>query len=255
LAGHANAIDELELVIKSGCIACHGISETSVGPRYTDVAKKYGGLETAEETLAGHIVKGTGPTGVGWMKEGKASMPFMYPSRFVSVDDAHRMARWILSTKGEMPGLARYVSKRFSVSGAVKTSFDLGVDELRKLPAQDLREIDVVMEALATPHKTEHLKGVPLRTLLERAVIQSPDHDMRKIIIVAKSSNSQLAIFAWADIFSSPISDGVLVYFERDGKALADDEGKIALISGKDTHLSCRHVRWLKSIEVRYVAK
>jgi hypothetical protein len=107
---------------------------------------------------------------------------------------------------------------------------------------------------MATAGKKEHLKGVPLRTLLKKAVIVSPDRDMRKIIIVAKSTSGQLAIFSWVDIFDSPTGDGVLVFFERDGKALADDEGRIALISGKDTNLSCRHVRWLKSIEVRHVA-
>lgn len=252
--GYAGAADELDMVIKRGCIACHGVTEMSVGPRFADVAKKRGGQKNAAETLAGHIVKGTAPDGVGWLKEGKASMPFMFPSRNVSPDEAMGLARWILATRGEMPGLAQYVSERFSVSGTVKNGFELSVDELRKFPRQDMREIDVVMEPMATAGKKEHLKGVPLRTLLEKAVIVSPDRDLRKIIIVAKSVSGQLAIFSWVDIFDSATGDGVLVFFERDGKALADDEGRVALISSKDTNLSCRHVRWLKSIEIRHVA-
>ena len=34
---------------------------------------------------------------------------------------------------------------------------------------------------------------------------------------------------------------------------LADDEGRIALISGKDIRTGPRHVKWLQSIEVRKI--
>jgi cytochrome c551/c552 len=252
VAGHACAADELELAVKQGCIACHLSAEASVGPSFTDVAKKSGGLKNAAETLAEHIVKGTGPDGLGWMKEGKASLPFMSPNRNVEPDDALRLAHWILATKGEMPGLARYVSERFSVSGSVKNSLDVGVDDLRK-SAKDVREIAVVTEAQAGTGKTENLKGVPLRTLLEKAVIVAPDRDMRKVIILGRSASGQFAIFSWCELFNSPIGEGVLVYFEKDGKALGDDEGRIALVSSKDNYLAGRHVRWLKGIEVRGV--
>jgi hypothetical protein len=45
--------------------------------------------------------------------------------------------------------------------------------------------------------------------------------------------------------------DGALVIYERDGAPLADDEGKIALVSLKDTRPGPRHVKWLQSIELR----
>jgi cytochrome c len=101
MVGHASASDELELAVKNGCIACHQSAETSVGPSFTDVAKKSSRQKIAAETLAGHIFKGTGPDGLGWMKEGKASLPFMPPRPNVKPDDALRLARWILSTKGD----------------------------------------------------------------------------------------------------------------------------------------------------------
>jgi len=253
MAGHASAVDELELAVKNGCIACHLSAETSVGPSFTDVVKKYSNQKNAAETLAGHIVKGTGPDGLGWMKAGKASLPFMPPRPNITPDDAMRLARWILATKGEMPGLPRYVSERVSVSGSVKNSLDLNIDDLRKFPAKDLREIAVVTEGMLGAGKTENLKGVPLRTLLEKADIVAPDRDKRRIIILARSTSGQLAIFSWCELFNSPNGEGVLVYFEKDGKSLGDDEGRISLVSSKDNSLIGRHVRWLKAIEVRAI--
>ncbi len=49
----------------------------------------------------------------------------------------------------------------------------------------------------------------------------------------------------------SPIGDGVLGVYERDGASLDDNEGRIALVSLKDTRPGPRHVKWLRSIELR----
>jgi hypothetical protein len=43
----------------------------------------------------------------------------------------------------------------------------------------------------------------------------------------------------------------VLVVYERDGAALDDSEGRIALVSLKDTRRGTRHVKWLQSVELR----
>jgi hypothetical protein len=97
-------------------------------------------------------------------------------------------------------------------------------------------------------------KGVPLLTLLEKAGVLAPGrHDLKKIVIFAKASDDYAVVFSWNEIFNSPVGEGVLVYFEKDGKPLGADEGRIALISTKDLHLGARHVRWLYVIEVRKV--
>ena len=54
--------------------------------------------------------------------------------------------------------------------------------------------------------------------------------------------------------FNSPIGEGVLVFFEKDGAALNDFEGRIAMVSSKDTRTGPRHVRWLKQIDVVRIA-
>ena len=42
----------------------------------------------------------------------------------------------------------------------------------------------------------------------------------------------------------------MLIVLERDGKPLDDREGRIALISLKDTRTGPRHVRWLERLDV-----
>ncbi|MDR3369346.1 molybdopterin-dependent oxidoreductase [Rhodoferax sp.] len=252
IAGQASAADELDLAIKSGCLSCHRGAEKLIGPPYQDVAAKYTGQKDATAKLAQHIMKGTGPTGLGWMKEGKASLPFMPANATVKPEEAIRLADWVLGMKGEIPGLLTYVTQSLSVTGAVGHKLDLSIDDLRKLPAQDLHEITVVSQSQATAGQTETFKGVLLRTLLEKAVILAPGrHDLKKIIIIARASDDYAIVFSWNEIFNSALGDGVLVYFEKNGKPLAEDEGRIAMLSTQDTHLGARHVRWLNAIEVR----
>ncbi|MCL4470275.1 MAG: c-type cytochrome [Gammaproteobacteria bacterium] len=98
-AGQAAADDQLALSQKSGCVACHQVGVKGLGPAYKDVAKKYAGQKDAEAKLAGHIIKGTGPVGLGWMKEGKASMAFMPPNAALKPEDAAKLAKWILGLK------------------------------------------------------------------------------------------------------------------------------------------------------------
>jgi cytochrome c551/c552 len=254
MAGQVGAADGMDLAVVSGCFACHRGTGTAIGPSFAEVAKKSVDQKIPAETLAGYIVKGTGPDGLGWLKEGKAVLPFMPANNGVKPKDALRLANWILATKGEIPDLAHYVTEHLSISGSVEHPLKLGVDDLRQFPAKDLREIAVASQTPAAAGTTEKLKGVSLGALLNKAVMLSPGNDMRKVSIVVKSSDGHLISFSWCELFNSPIGDGVLVYFEKDGQPLGDDEGRLALMSTRDTHLLGRHVRWLKSIEVRVIA-
>lgn len=78
----------LALVLKSDCLGCHKVSETLVGPAYTEVAKRYAGKPGVVDTLAQKIIKG----GSGnW-----GTVP-MAPHSQISQDDAIAMAKYVLS--------------------------------------------------------------------------------------------------------------------------------------------------------------
>jgi hypothetical protein len=58
-------------------------------------------------------------------------------------------------------------------------------------------------------------------------------------------------VFSWSELFNTEVGAGALLVFERDGQPLADREGRIALVSAKDTRAGPRSVRSLARIEVR----
>ncbi|HEY8353998.1 MAG TPA: c-type cytochrome [Methylophilaceae bacterium] len=89
LAVQANAADPAEaLAQKSGCLACHSVSQKVLGPSYKDVAAKYKGDKGAEAKLIEKVKKGG--SGV-W---GPIPMPANSPQ--VKDEDIKTIVQWIL---------------------------------------------------------------------------------------------------------------------------------------------------------------
>lgn len=146
-------------------------------------------------------------------------------------------------------------ARQIFVSGQVRSPLTLGVSELEEFPSEQVSEVQLICQSGANKGQLENLKGVLLRDILAKAQVLAPGHnDVKKMIVVASATDGYTVVFSWSEIFNSPIGDGVIVFFEKDHAPLADDEGPIALVSRLDTRTGPRHVRWLKSIEVRKVA-
>ncbi len=249
-AGPGVAVDEFVLAQKSGCLSCHRGAEAQNGPAFKDVAGRYAGggsAEAAEALLARRIVAGTGPDGLGWMREGKAKLPFMPPNARVPPEDARRLAKWILDVRGEFIDFSHFVSERVAVSGAVKQPLDLDVNALRKL---EQRELPVALR----DGGRQMLKGVLLRDVLKQAELDvQSHHDGKKTIVVATASDGYRVVFSWLELLASSMGDGVLLILEKDGQPLADSEGRIAMVSAGDNHFGSRYLKWLKTVEVRKI--
>lgn len=76
------------LVERSDCKTCHSINNRIIGPAHMDVAKKYETTDANIEMLANRIIKGGSGT---W-----GETP-MNPHTDLSLDDAKKMARYVLS--------------------------------------------------------------------------------------------------------------------------------------------------------------
>lgn len=157
---------------------------------------------------------------------------------------------------GKVDDPSKYVTEKISVSGAVENKLVLGVADLRKFPPQQIGQMPMVCQTGANVGKLENIKGVLLRDILEKASVISTSHnDVKKMAVIATASDGYKVVFSWSEIFNSPIGDGVMVFFEKDGLPLADDEGHIAMVSGKDLRAGPRHVKWLQGIEVRKIVE
>ena len=145
---------------------------------------------------------------------------------------------------------------KLSVAGDVANPLTLDVDGLRRLPVQQLEDVRQIRGGAASPgaEQVRRYTGVLLRDVLAAAKpVEKERHDLRQSIVVVTATDGYKAIFSWAEVFLSPIGDGALVIFERDGAPLPPTEGPLALVSLRDTNPGPRHVKWLARVELRRV--
>ena len=144
------------------------------------------------------------------------------------------------------------------VRGNVERELTLGISDLKGLAVQRVEDVRQIKMAGAMGESSERKRsytGVLLRDVLTSAKpVEKQRHDLRRSIVVATATDGYLAVFSWAELFLSPIGDGVLVVFERDGAPLPESEGPLALVSLRDTQPGPRHVKWLQKVDIRRVS-
>jgi DMSO/TMAO reductase YedYZ molybdopterin-dependent catalytic subunit len=143
---------------------------------------------------------------------------------------------------------------RVAIGGAVQQAQSLSVEDLRQFTADQIVELRIPAREAGAPASV--LKGVRLRAVLERAKVQTADHNtVKKLAIITTATDGYKVMFSWSELFNTELGDSVLALFERDGKPLTAAEGPLALISGKDIRTGPRHVKWLQSVDVRQIVE
>ncbi len=160
-----------------------------------------------------------------------------------------------LPETAQAAGESGRVTTTLTVRGNVSNPLSLTVADLGKFPVHRVDDARVVRTDGSSSETVRHLAGCLLRDVLNAAGLSERDRlDLRKTIVVATASDGYKAVFSWAELFNTAIGDGVLIVYERDGSPLGDDEGRIALVSLKDTRPGPRHVKWLSVVEAIRVA-
>ncbi|MDO4681219.1 MAG: molybdopterin-dependent oxidoreductase [Lautropia sp.] len=130
----------------------------------------------------------------------------------------------------------------------------LTVETLQQFKPVSIEQIPITSASGSPRGELKQLVGVPLRDLLDKAEIQLDSrHDSKKIAIIASGTDDYRVIFSWSEIYNTRVGEGVIVFYQQEGRPLPDRSGRIALISRDDLRTGPRHVKWLNDIEVRKI--
>lgn len=167
--------------------------------------------------------------------------------RFICVAIAAMLATWRSPAAQQMATLR--------IGGEVASELTLTMDDIKRLPEKHIDDVRSIEQDGRREEKTRRYVGVLLKDVLDRAkLIETQPRGLRRSVVIATARDGYRAVFSWAELYLSPIGEGALIAYERDGTPLPDSEGPLALISLKDTNPGPRHVKWLQSLEVRLVA-
>ncbi len=98
------------------------------------------------------------------------------------------------------------------------------------------------------------VRGARLAPLIERLGLKPAARaNWKNLLVTVTATDGYTAHFTWTELTNTPVGEGVLLLFERDGQPLDAREGHVALLSAGDFRLGARHVRNVVRIEVRAV--
>ncbi len=143
------------------------------------------------------------------------------------------------------------MSTQLRIDGDVKNPLLLKVEDLRAFPAEQLATLTVHRQA-EDKDQVSTLRGVRLKAILDKAGLAETDrHDWKHAVVLAVGTDGYAVVYSWPELFNTDYGNDVLVVFERDGQALPEREGRIALAPGHDVRSGPRSVHWLAHLEVR----
>lgn len=149
---------------------------------------------------------------------------------------------------------AATISTTLRIHGLVRQPQMLTVETLQQFKPVSIEQIPITSASGSPRGELKQLVGVPLRDLLDKAEIQLDSrHDSKKIAIIASGTDDYRVIFSWSEIYNTRVGEGVIVFYQQEGRPLPDRSGRIALISRDDLRTGPRHVKWLNDIEVRKI--
>ncbi|WP_437883960.1 molybdopterin-dependent oxidoreductase [Pseudomonas sp. LRF_L74] len=147
-----------------------------------------------------------------------------------------------------------YVTRELLIEGDVQQAQRYSLEQLQALPGQDVTSLAATCPGSSPELAEKGYNGVRLRDLLQKTTLSGDDPKAwKRAYIVARASDDYVALFTWNELFNSNGGDAVVVAVRQHGQPLADESGKIALISGCDHNPGPRHVKWLKSVELHLV--
>ena len=154
---------------------------------------------------------------------------------------------------GFITAKAQSINETLSISGLVENPLTLKISDLQQMKVTEGSDFKVISTSGETRKTFKTYKGILLKDLLDKAKInlQNPK-EKGKLYFIAIATDGYTAIFSYHEIFNNPTGDKVLVLFEENGKAI-DEDGAFVLISATDKITGARHVKWLKTIEVRKI--
>lgn len=148
------------------------------------------------------------------------------------------------------PTTPRASSVVYVYGQGLQTNSVLSPDDLRQLPEAVHGNFTQTRSGSGHEQKTT-VRGIKLPALVERVGLSALGKaNWKTLLITCTATDDYRAIFTWPELINSPAGDGVLVVYERDGQALHQREGLIALQTSGDFRLGARHVRHLLRIEV-----
>lgn len=159
----------------------------------------------------------------------------------------------INTTNAQIKTDSNFVTESVEVKGKIKHPMSLTVESLQKMRVVNGKGIKIICQTGEHKKTIKTFKAVLLRDILDSAsVIMDRKKDRGKFVVIVTASDKYKVIFSYNEIYFGTAGDNIYVAFEENGRPLTE-EGKIIIFCSSDKVSGPRHVKWVKTIEIKEI--
>lgn len=141
---------------------------------------------------------------------------------------------------------------RLVVSGRVEKTVTLTMDDLQTMDIVETDHLKMICGDGTVKRDLGSLSGVLLTDIINLSEVIAPEHnDTKKMYVAVTSGDGYKTLFAWQELYNSDNGEGVIVVLKKNGRPLYDHNESANLISAKDFLSGPRHVKDVRSIDIR----
>lgn len=145
-------------------------------------------------------------------------------------------------------------TNEFVITGLVETPKTITFSDLQNKQTVEIGDFKITNHAGEFRKEYKNMKGVPLLSLLNdiKITTESPKL-LSEYYLILKASDGYSVVLSWNELFNTDLGNSFFIVTEADGKSQADSSERILMIATKDFKTGRRHIKGLKSIEIKKV--
>ncbi len=140
------------------------------------------------------------------------------------------------------------------IFGLIENPIKINFADILKQESDSIGNFKVTNHTGEFRKEYKNVKGVQLLDLIQNLKIKEANPKLlSEYYFVFKASDNYSVVASWNELFNTEIGASFYIVVEADGKSLQDATESILLICTKDFKTGRRHIKGLKSIEVKRI--
>ena len=144
-----------------------------------------------------------------------------------------------------------YKSDTVFVTGLIKRPMALTLKNTEGLLLKSVENYDMLNGKEEVTQHISSFKGMLLKDIIAKADVQMDHQEQGKYFVVLTATDGYQVIFSYDELMYGPAATGAYLATEIDGKGI--DNGPFVVFTQNDKVSAPRHVKWMRSIEVRKI--
>jgi hypothetical protein len=145
-------------------------------------------------------------------------------------------------------------TNEFTIMGLVEKPLTIPFSKILQEKNTNIGDFTVTNHLGEFKQEYKNVKGVALLDLMKDVKITASSPKLlSEYYFIFKGSDGYSVVFSWNEIFNTEVGKTIFIVTETNNKSQLEGTERILLISSKDFKTGRRHVKGLKTIEVKRI--